>query len=212
MHVSGFRKKISGFFFFPLMVAVFMISGCASVPEEAEIVSEPLENAPEYVIGPNDNVQIFVWGNEELSTSVPVRPDGRITTPLVEDLQAAGKTPTQLARDMEKALSTYVKNPIVTVIVTGFSGLYDDQVRVVGQAAEPKALPYRASMSLLDVMIAVGGLTEYAAGNRAVVLRREGDRMKRIRVRLDDLLNAGDIRVNMPMRPGDILVIPEAWF
>lgn len=208
----GKTMKQMARFLIVLMTPVVLLLGCTTIPKETLIVSEPLENAPEYVIGPNDNVQIFVWGNEELSTSVPVRPDGRITTPLVEDLQAAGKTPTQLARDMEKALSTYVKNPIVTVIVTGFSGLYDDQVRVVGQAAEPKALPYRASMSLLDVMIAVGGLTEYAAGNRAVVLRRDGDRMKRIRVRLDDLLNAGDIRVNMPMRPGDILVIPEAWF
>ncbi|RMG30430.1 MAG: sugar ABC transporter substrate-binding protein [Gammaproteobacteria bacterium] len=200
------------FSFLVPVLASLWLAGCATAPKVAEIPKEPLTQAPEYVIGPNDQVQIFVWGNEELSATVPVRPDGRITTPLVEDLQAAGKTPTQLARDMEKALATYVKNPIVTVIVTGFSGLYDDQIRVVGQAAKPQALPYRASMTLLDVLIAVGGLTEYAAGNRAVVLRREGDHMKRIPVRLDDLLNGGDIRVNMPMRPGDILVIPEAWF
>jgi polysaccharide export outer membrane protein len=167
---------------------------------------------PYYHIGPGDVVNIFVWENPELSVSVPVRPDGRISTPLVEDLRAAGRTPTQLARAMEGELSTYLKNPIVTVMVTGFQGLPSEQIRVVGEAAKPQAIPYRGTMTLLDVMIAVGGLTEYAAGDRAVLVREVDGKRRQFNVRLDDLLRDGDITANVKMLPGDILIIPEAWF
>ncbi len=170
------------------------------------------EETPYYLIGPGDSLNIFVWRNPDLSTSVPVRPDGRITIPLVEDLQASGKTPTQLARDIEKALAKYVKDPLVTVMVTGFVGPYSQQIRVVGEATRPQALPYRDRMTLLDVMIAVGGLTEFAAGNRARLIRIVDGEQQVMELRLDDLLKDGDISANIPMLPGDTLIIPESWF
>ncbi len=170
------------------------------------------EEAPFYLIGPGDSLNIFVWRNPDLSTSVPVRPDGRITIPLVEDLPASGKTPSQLARDIERELAKYVKDPMVTVMVTGFVGPYSQQVRVVGEAAQPQALPYRANMTVLDVMIAVGGLTEFAAGNRARLVRTVEGRQEIIELRLDDLLKDGDISANVAMMPGDTLIIPESWF
>lgn len=164
-----------------------------------------------YLIGPGDNLNIVIWRNPELSTSVPVRPDGMITTPLVEDIKATNKTPTQLAREVEKALTKYIQDPIVTIIVTGFIGPYSEQVRIVGQAARPQTIPYRQNMSVLDVMIAVGGLTDFAAGNRATILRtREGN--AQYRVRLNDLLQKGDVSANVDMRPGDVLIIPESYF
>jgi polysaccharide export outer membrane protein len=157
------------------------------------------------------SAQVFVWNNKELSTTVPVRPDGLISTPLVEDMAAAGKTPSELARDLEKALSEYVRNPKVNVIVTSFVG--GAQVRVVGQAVNPQALPYRSNMTVLDVMIAVGGLDEFAAGNRAKIVRRAADgSQQEIRVRLADLLNKGDMAANVAMEPGDVLIIPETRF
>lgn len=165
-----------------------------------------------YLIGPGDEVQIFVWRNPEVSQSVTVRPDGKISTPLVEDLQASGKTPTQLARDLEKALETYIRQPIVTVIVAGGIGPYSEQIRVVGQAAKPQAIAYKRRMTLLDVMIAVGGLTEFADGNNAKIVRVVDDQQKEYLARADDLLNDGDINANVDMLPGDILIIPESWF
>jgi polysaccharide export outer membrane protein len=147
-----------------------------------------------------------------VSTSVPVRPDGRISIPLVQSIQAAGKTPEELASDLEKALSQYIRSPLVTVIVKNFVGAYSQQVRVVGQAAKPRALSYRSGMTLLDAMIDVGGLTKFAAGNDAKVVRHLPDgTQKTIPVRLDDLMN-GDIKYNMPLRPGDILIIPQSLF
>ena len=165
-----------------------------------------------YLIGPGDEVQIFVWRNPEVSQSVTVRPDGKISTPLVEDLQASGKTPTQLARDLEKALETYIRQPIVTVIVAGGIGPYSEQIRVVGQATKPQAIAYKRRMTLLDVMIAVGGLTEFADGNSAKIVRVVDDQQKEYLARVDDLLNDGDINANVDMLPGDILIIPESWF
>ncbi|MEJ2345796.1 MAG: polysaccharide export protein [Gammaproteobacteria bacterium] len=165
-----------------------------------------------YLIGPGDQVDVFVWGNPDLSATVPVRPDGMITTPLVEDVPASGKTPTELARVMEKRLAKYIRNPVVTVIVTGFVGLYSEQIRVVGEAAKPQSLPFKKDMTLLDVMIAVGGLTDYAAGNSATLIRTVDGKRKQYRVRLDDLLKDGDITANVNMMPGDIVIIPEAWF
>ena len=165
-----------------------------------------------YVIGPGDSVQIFVWRNPEVSQGVTVRPDGMITTPLVEDLPASGKTPTQLARDIEKALETYIRQPIVTVLVGGGTGPYNEQIRVVGEAARPQALPYKERMTLLDLMIVVGGTTQFADGNNASIMRMVNGQLKPFRVRIDDLLKDGDITANVDMLPGDILIIPESWF
>lgn len=165
-----------------------------------------------YLIGPGDSVNIFVWRNPEVSTSVTVRPDGKITTPLVEDLPASGKTPTQLARDIEKSLATYIKEPIVTVIVGGFIGPYSEQIRVVGEAAKPQALPYRQKMTMLDLMIAVGGITDFADGNKASIVRFVDGKQRQFQVRLEDLIKDGDISANVDMLPGDILIIPESWF
>jgi polysaccharide export outer membrane protein len=147
-----------------------------------------------------------------VSQVVPVRPDGKITTPLVEDLPASGKTSTELARDIEKALAKFIQQPVVTVIVTGFIGTYGEQIRVIGQAAKPQSLPYRRDMSILDVMIAVGGVTEFAAGNKASIIRMVDGKQQQFNVRLNDLIKDGDISANVPMRPGDILVIPESFF
>lgn len=165
-----------------------------------------------YKIGPGDSLQIFVWDHVDLSTAVQVRPDGRISTPLVEDLQAAGRTPTELGRDIEDLLKEYVRSPIVTVIMQGFVGDTAQQVRVVGQAVAPSALQYRQGMTVLDVMIEVGGLSEFASDNRAKIVRRINGKEIEIRVRLGDLLNKGDISENVRMMPGDVLIIPESFF
>lgn len=192
------------------LAATIALGGCASGPAAAPAQ----DSAPpaDYVIGAGDNVNITVWRNPEVSGSFPVRPDGKLTTPLVEDLQASGRTATELARDIEKALSKYIQQPVVTVIVTGFVGSYDRQVRVIGQAARPQALPYRRDMSLMDVMIAVGGITEFAAGNRASIIRNVGGKQATYAVRLNDLIKKGDISANIRMHPGDVLVIPESFF
>nr|WP_240544892.1 XrtA/PEP-CTERM system exopolysaccharide export protein [Ectothiorhodospira shaposhnikovii] len=189
---------------------ILVLSGCATRHPPLEAVE--FTGSPDYIIGPGDNVNIFVWRQPELSMSVPVRPDGKITTPLIEDVPAANKTPTQLARDMEEVLSVYVRDPVVTVIVTGFRGPYDQQIRVVGQAANPQAIPYNENMTLLDVMIAVGGVTEFAAGNRASIVRNINGEARQFGVRINDLINKGDIEANVAVLPGDILIIPESWF
>lgn len=164
-----------------------------------------------YVIGPGDTLGITVWRNPELSTTVPVRPDGKISTPLVEDLQAIGKDPSTLARDIEKALAKYIRDPVVTVVVSNFVGPYSEQIRVIGEAAKPQILAYRQKMTLLDVMIAVGGLTDFADGNAATILRT-ADANKQYSVRLKDLVKRGDVSANVEMRPGDVLIIPQSWF
>ena len=187
-----------------------LLSSCATTDEELGEAGELLDYR--YVIGPGDSINVFVWGNPEISTTVPVRPDGRISAPLVDEVFASGKTPSQLARDIEESLAKYVKDPLVTVMVGGFVGRFDQQIRVVGEATSPLALPYRQDMTLLDVVIAAGGLTEFASGNRAVIVRYIDGQPVTGRVRLDDLLQDGDITANVAMRPGDILIIPEAWF
>jgi polysaccharide export outer membrane protein len=191
------------------ILAAFLLGGCASHPP---LPSQALDQTPDYLIGPGDSVNIFVWRQPELSSTVPVRPDGKITTPLVEDVPVSGKTPTQVAREMEKVLSTYIRDPIVTVIVTRFVGPHDQQVRIVGQAVNPQAIAYSENMTLLDLMISVGGLTDFAAGNRSVIVRRTEEGARQFGVRLDDLIRRGDIGANAPVMPGDILIIPEAWF
>lgn len=194
-----------------VFAAAFALHGCASRRPAA---APAMDSAPpaDYVIGAGDNVNITVWRNPEVSGSFPVRPDGKLTTPLVEDLQASGRTATELARDIEKALSRFIQQPVVTVIVTGFVGSNDRQVRVIGQAAKPQALPYRRDMSLMDVMIAVGGITEFAAGNRASIIRTVGGKQTTYSVRLNDLIKKGDISANIRMHPGDVLIIPESFF
>lgn len=197
---------------FVLMLLAALVSACATRGGLETSGPGDKVSVPQYIIGPGDTVNIFVWGNNELSATVPVRPDGRITTPLVEDVQASGKTPSQLAREMESHLQRYIKNPVVTVIVTNFVGRFSEQIRVVGEATQPQAIPYRERMTLLDVMIQVGGLTEFASGNRARIVRNVDGKQKEFRVRLNDLIRDGDISANVLMQPGDILIIPESWF
>jgi polysaccharide export outer membrane protein len=194
-----------------MAAGLLLLGGCATAPTvPKDMTAAP--SAERYIIGPGDSLQIYVRDNPSLSTAVPVRPDGRISIPLVQSIQAAGKTPEELASDLEKTLSQYVRSPLVTVIVKSFVGTYSQQVRVVGQAAKPMALTYRSGMTLLDVMIDVGGLTKFAAGNKAKVIRHLPDGSeKTIPARLEDLMN-GDIQYNMTMRPGDILIIPQSLF
>lgn len=192
------------------LLLMALLLGCATgggpPPAPAAAPTMPAQ----YLIGPGDDLEVFVWGNKDLTVSVPVRPDGRISTPLVEDMQAVGKTPTQLSRDMEAALGNFVKSPQVNIVVRGFVGTFAEQIRVVGKATTPKALAYRRSMTVLDVMIEVGGLAEGAAGNRAKIIRTYGGQQTEIKVRLDDLLNEGRIAENVEMLPGDVLIIPES--
>ena len=185
-----------------------VVGGCSSIPQAPALAASP---DYKYVIGPGDTVSIVVWRNPELSMVVPVRPDGRIAAPLVEDLPALGKDATTLARDIEKALSKVIRDPVVTVVVTNFVGHYAEQIRVVGEATRPQALSYKQKMTLLDVMIAVGGITDFADGNGARLLRA-GDGNKEYRVRIKDLIKRGDVSANVEMRPGDILIIPQSWF
>jgi polysaccharide export outer membrane protein len=165
----------------------------------------------DYLIGPGDSLHVFVFQNEELSVTVPVRPDGKISTPLVEDMVAVGKTPSQLARDIEKSLAEYVKSPKVNVVVMGAMSVFS-QVKVIGQVLKPQALPYRDGMTVLDAVLSVGGLTQFAAGNRAHVVRTENGKQTEIKVKLDALVNSGDMKQNLALRPGDVLVVPESRF
>ena len=198
---AGFQWALIG------MLAV-VIAGCATAyPPAPTAAASPDYN---YIIGPGDSVNIVVWRNPELSMSVPVRPDGKIAAPLVEDLVAMGKDSTTLARDIEKELGKFIRDPVVTVVVTSFVGPYSEQIRVVGEAAKPQTLPYKHKMTLLDVMIAVGGITDFADGNATTLLRTtEGD--KQYGVRVKDLIKRGDVSANVEMKPGDVLIIPRSW-
>ncbi len=201
------------------MALLLALSGCGSEMfgghAPPPVVEKSATKAPdEYIIGSGDQLSIFVYRNPDLSEGgVAVRPDGRISTPLIEDIVAAGKTPTQLAREIEQRLTKFIQDPNVTVIVRGFIGPPDRQVRVIGEATDPIAIPYRDHMTLLDVMIATKGLTKYAAGNRAVIVRLDPDGKKQtIKVRLSDLIKDGDISQNIEMSPGDTLIVPQSWF
>lgn len=190
-----------------VLVAAFL-GGCSSIPQAPALAASP---DYKYLIGPGDTISIVVWRNPELSMVVPVRPDGRIAAPLVEDLLALGKDATTLGRDIEQALSKVIRDPVVTVVVTNFVGPYSEQIRVVGEATRPQILSYRQKMTLLDVMIAVGGITDFADGNGARLLRTaEGN--KQYRVRIKDLVKRGDVSANVEMKPGDVLIIPQSWF
>lgn len=197
-----------------LLTAVSLLAACGGrpplpPPEERR----PLDSA-NYIMGPGDTVSVFVYRAPELSADLPVRPDGRISLPLVPDIQVAGRTPTQLSRDVEERLKRFVREPNVTVMVRSFVGMPDQQIRVIGEAAQPMSMPYREGLSLMDVMIGARGLTRYAAGNRAEIIRRDPVTGQReiIRVRLNSLLRDGDIAQDIPMRPGDTLIIPQGWF
>jgi polysaccharide export outer membrane protein len=193
-------------------IALLALGGCSTAPTVSAAPATAAAPTEHYIIGPGDTLDIFVRDNPNLTTTVPVRPDGRISIPLVQSIMAAGRTPDQLADDLQKALGQYIRSPLVTVIVKSFVGAYSQQVRVVGQATSPKAVPYRSGMTVLDVMIDVGGLTKFAAGNNAKIVRRTaGGTEETIPVRLGDLMN-GAIKDNVTMRPGDILIIPQALF
>ncbi len=219
--VSSSRRVIS----FPrLLAAIVAVSACVLVaaactpaaPPPAALAAKQQGslNGNEYVIGAGDSLSVFVYRNPDLSEpGVAVRPDGRISTPLIDDITAAGKTPTQLAHEIGERLKKYSQDPTVTVIVRSFVGPADRQIKVIGEATDPQAIPYRDDMTLLDVMIATKGLTKYAAGNRAVIIRRDADgKQETIHVRLNDLLKNGEISQNVAMQPGDTLIIPQSWF
>lgn len=194
-----------------LLLSTAFFMACSSdptIPSAARYASTDYN----YVVGPGDTMDIFVWGNPELSSRSVVRPDGKFTTRLVEDLPASGMTPSELARAIEEAYAEYVRQPVVSVIVNGFQGVPSQRIRVVGEAADPRSVPYRKEMTLLDLMISVGGLTEFAAGNKSVLVRVVEGQQQSYRLRLDDLLRDGDISANLAMQPGDIVIISESWF
>lgn len=201
-----------------VMLLAVGLTGCGNLKEVLWSSREPAPATSDlakdwtYRVGPGDSLNIFVWRNPELSTTVTVRPDGKFSTPLIKEFLATGKTPPQLSIELEKELGEYVRDPLVTVIPSGFVGEYEDQVRVVGEATEPTSIPYRKNMTILDLMIEVGGITDYAAGNRTVLVRYAGGEETEYLVRLDDLIRDGDFSANVDMQPGDILIIPEAWF
>ncbi|WP_448250505.1 XrtA/PEP-CTERM system exopolysaccharide export protein [Thalassotalea agariperforans] len=202
--------------FVSLVLTFIFINGCSNTSKLPQATIHPSETKDitsyKYLIGPGDNLKIFVWRNPEVSGTFKVRPDGMITTSLVEDIPVSGKTPTQVAREFEKILSTYLREPIVTVTVTGFIGPFSEQIRIVGEAAKPKSINYTQNMTLLDVMIDVGGLTEFANGNNALLVRIENGKQNQYPIYIDDLIKNGDISANVDVLPGDIIIIPETWF
>jgi len=213
----GFSGRFKGLAV--LAGGALILNGCAGgggrpqLPPASFVASQE-QPGEEYVIGPLDQLNIFVWRNPELSAKVQVRPDGRITTPLISDMPAVGKTPAMLADDMKIALSEYIKDPIVSVIVENFSGTFSQQVRIVGATEKPASIPYRANMTLLDAMIAVGGLSQYAAGNRAKLVRYDRNTGKQVEynIKLSSLLKNGDSSANVRLEPGDVIIIPESMF
>ncbi|UIJ43547.1 polysaccharide export protein [Sphingomonas cannabina] len=214
MRLGAKSRKLLG-----VMIVPLAASGCAgggAHPQlpSAQFVAKQEGPGEEYVIGPMDQLQVFVWRNPELSAKVQVRPDGRITTPLISDMPAVGKTPAMLADDLKIALGEYIKDPIVSVIVENFSGTYSQQIRVVGAAEKPASIPYRANMTLLDAMIAVGGLSEFANGNGARLVRfdRNTGKQTEYNVKLKNLLRNGDVKANVRLEPGDVVIIPESMF
>ncbi|WP_016957068.1 XrtA/PEP-CTERM system exopolysaccharide export protein [Catenovulum agarivorans] len=198
-----------------VLATVFSLAGCATnqLPQATIHASKTTDITDyKYLIGPGDSLNIFVWRNPEISGSFVVRPDGKITTSLVEDIDVSGKTPTELARNIEQILGTYIKDPIVTVSVGGFVGPYSEQVRVIGEASAPQAINYRENMTLLDLMVQVGGLTQFADGDGAKLIRVVSGQQQTYNIQIESLINDGDISANVDLLPGDIVIIPEAWF
>jgi polysaccharide export outer membrane protein len=196
---------------FALALGAAVLASCSSYSATEPAPSQVSAAPQRYRIGPSDTLNVLVWRNPELSTTVMVRPDGYISTPLVDDLQAAGRSPVDVARDIEKALSRYIRDPVVSVTVPGFQGDIADQVRIVGEAAKPQSVPYRQNMTVLDAILQAGGMTEFADGNKTVLIRSsQGD--KRYSVRLKDLMQRGDLSANVPVMPGDIILVPAGFF
>lgn len=210
--MGRFGERLRGVLAYAALSSSLLLTACAQNHELVKVEPSDSIAVKDYKIAPGDTLNVMVWRNPDVSMSVAVRPDGKITTPLVEDMPASGKTASTLARDIEKVLAKFIKEPVVTVIVTQPVGRYEEQVRVVGQVRQPQALPYREGMSLMDVMIAVGGISEFAAGNRASIVRTVEGRQQRMPVRLADLIRDGDITANVRMHPGDVLIIPESFF
>jgi polysaccharide biosynthesis/export protein len=202
-------RRLAGWLLISLLIVSCASSPTTQPPPPSSTEAKAADN--NYIIGPGDTLEVFVWRNPELSVTVPVRPDGKISTPLVEDMVAVGKTSPQLARDMEKTLSEYVRSPKVNIIVTVAASAFS-LVRVVGQVQRPQALPYREGMRVLDAILAVGGLTQFASGNRARVIRMDNGRQTIIHVKVADLVNNGDVGENVALRPGDVLVVPQSLF
>lgn len=195
-----------------LIVASLGIGACAGVAaQESPPPAAATGDENEYIIGPGDTLEVFVWRNAELTTSVPVRPDGKISTPLVEDMIAVGKTPSQLARDIEVVLAEYIRQPQVNIIVSEAVSTFS-QVKVIGQVINPQSIPFREGMTVMDAVLAVGGLSTFAAGNRAKLVRADGGGQKEFKIRLSDLVNKGDLSQNLALRPGDVIVVPESRF
>jgi polysaccharide export outer membrane protein len=208
-----FRTRVSCVLASSLLLTGLALAGCGTTIGEQPQLSDPSVPTSEYVIGPGDHLQIFVYDAPSLSSGdTPVRPDGRISMPLVPEMVAAGKTPLQLSKDITAVMKTYIKDPNVSVIVHSFVGPSARQIKVIGEATDPIALPYSDHMTVLDVMIAAKGLTRYAAGNSAIIVRRVNDKQVTIKVRLYDLIKQGDVSQNMEMRPGDTLIIPQSFF
>jgi polysaccharide export outer membrane protein len=202
-------------FWMILCAAAFGLSGCAFWLDKAPVgpkAPEVYSGAPEYIIGPGDSLQVFVWRSAELTVTVPVRPDGRFSMPLLQDVQAAGKTPTQVSEDIKKGLADFVRDPMVTVIVQTVTAAGVGKVSVIGEATVPKSIPYRAGLTLLDAMIDAGGLTQFANGNDARLVRVVNGKPKEFRVRVADLMKGGDTTANVELAPGDVIRIPERWF
>jgi len=209
------NKLVSKLKLFILAVVMQLLIGCSSQTlPSAKIHASNTESVESYryLVGAGDVLNIFVWRNPEVSGTFVVRPDGMITTSLVEDIPVSGKTPTELARLIEETLSTYLRDPVVTVTVNNFQGPFSEQIRVIGEATEPRTMNYTQHMTLLDVMINVGGLTEFADGNDAVLIRVENGKQMQYDIFIEDLLKDGEIEANVDMLPGDIIIIPEAWF
>jgi polysaccharide export outer membrane protein len=195
---------------FGAFLSLSAMTGCATYPDISKL--DQNTGSPTYLIGPGDSLQVFVYNNSDLSTTVPVRPDGQVTLPLVPSLPVAGLTATQAADKIQTALSNYVKKPSVSVMVVAFHGPLNQQIRVIGDAVKPQTFPYVQGMTIMDVLIQSGGLSQFADGNRAILMRRNGNQTVKYRVRLDDLIKDGDLSANAPVLPGDILVIPQSWF
>ena len=219
MSSKGFPGLIATSALASLAIACLALGGCTGGQDRphlppANFVAQHEGPGEDYVIGPLDELTVFVWRNPELGAKVQVRPDGRITTPLITDLPAVGKTPLRLSQDIQLQLSTYIQNPLVSVIVSRFAGTFSQQVRVVGATSKPASLPYRANMTLLDAMIAVGGMNEFASGNRARLIRfdKASSQQKEYALRLGDLFKKGDARANVLLMPGDVIIIPESLF
>lgn len=192
-------------------VVLVAVAGCASSGQQPlQVCAAASDVSPEYLIGPGDSIDVFVWRNPDLSTTVSVRPDGRVSTPLVEDMVAVGKTPTALARDVEAVLAEFIREPTVNIIVRSTGGA--SQIQVVGSVTTPRGVPYRAGITVLDAIVGAGGLSQFAAGNRATIVRTVGDRPLECRVRLDDLIKSGDVSQNIRLQPGDFVIVPESSF